>query len=271
MTAPIYPVESALAQAAAAGVEVDRLFRVLWPVWEAEVEVEVLRERPFGLIDRFLVRAMADGGFDTAGEIADFLGLSPELIDRAVRRLRRLGHLEPEDGGDPGRLGLTGLGRRALADGMRYEPARTHHVVLFDAMSGEPLPARYQAAAVVRLTSPARTVDGVVFHPLFAPAAPHAIAAALADRPDRVAIGLPVEGDDLEVVAVRRTLLPAYVVQTAGDDLLVYTAAAVAPDAILSPVAAALPSLRAAIASWAADRPEPAGPAGPLVPPAGRP
>ncbi|GAA0513874.1 hypothetical protein [Saccharopolyspora thermophila] len=130
------------------GLNPTRLYALLLPVHEVEVQATTRTSRPYGLIDRFLERAIAEGGITTVPGLADFLALDPVLVDRAVRVLRSIGHLRAHSDA----LELTQLARESLRDGTCYEIRRQDRRKLyFDAYRCEPLHRRHYGNATTFL------------------------------------------------------------------------------------------------------------------------
>jgi predicted transcriptional regulator len=117
-----------------------RLSSVLLPVHEVEVRATTRTGRPYGLIDKFIERTIAETRASTVSEIADVLDLQPALVDRAVRVLRRIGHLPAHSGA----LELTDLARESLRDEICYEQKREdRRKIYFDGYRCEPLHRRH--------------------------------------------------------------------------------------------------------------------------------
>jgi hypothetical protein len=75
------------------GVPAIRYFSVLWPLWQVEVAAVAYDEQPYDLIDRFVIRAVAEGDLTRPQDIASFLGVSQDLVIRCTRFLQLIGHL----------------------------------------------------------------------------------------------------------------------------------------------------------------------------------
>ncbi|MCX2729433.1 hypothetical protein OOZ19_04215 [Saccharopolyspora sp. NFXS83] len=122
------------------GLHPVRLRTVLLPVHEVEVRATTTTDRPYGLIDKFIERAIAETGAASVDGIAELLGLQPVLVDRAVRVLRGIGHLPPHRDA----LELTDLARASLRDGTCYEVRREdRRKIYFDGYRCEPLHRRH--------------------------------------------------------------------------------------------------------------------------------
>lgn len=136
-----YPPERALEDAVYGhGLAPTRLFRILLPIWSVEIQADVTEGEPYALIDRFLERGIAEAGLTSRDDLADFFGLDPVVVERALRFLAAIGHLAEADGA----LALTGLGVRSLSDGRRYEVTRQDRRKLyFDAFGSRPLIREY--------------------------------------------------------------------------------------------------------------------------------
>src|SRR4051812_19990309 len=94
-----YPEERALEDAVyRVGVRPTRIFALLLPVLCVEIEATVTDGEPYELIDRYLGRAIAEGGLHTTVELADFLALDEVLVDRALRFLTAIGHVTITEG-----------------------------------------------------------------------------------------------------------------------------------------------------------------------------
>lgn len=127
----------------AQGVTPTRLFRILFPVWSVEIEADVIDGEPYALIDKYLERGIAEAGLTGRDALADFFGLDPVVVDRALRFLSAIGHLT----GDDGALALTDLGVRSLREDRRYEVTRRDRRKLyFDAFGSRPLVRDYYDA-----------------------------------------------------------------------------------------------------------------------------
>ncbi|GLZ11647.1 hypothetical protein Acsp04_18820 [Actinomadura sp. NBRC 104425] len=231
-----YPEERVLEDAAyARGGTPTLIVPFLLPVWCVEIEATVTDAEPYGLIDRYLERGIAEAGLATPAELARFFALDDTLVDRALRVLRRIEHVTagPDD-----RLVLTELGLRSVRDQVRYiERHRDRRKLYFDAFGSRPLTRRYYDPATVTLLTGADLPDlerqgGPAFRmPLSLRAFHDGALAALAGLPDRDRFNLPdriespVRVGDPECV-----FLPVYVVRAVGSDgvarLLAYTQAA---------------------------------------------
>ncbi|MBB5159258.1 hypothetical protein [Saccharopolyspora phatthalungensis] len=130
------------------GFQPIRLFALLLPVHELEVRATTRTGRPYGLIDKFIERTIAEAGVATVPEIAGFLRLDQVLVDRAVRVLRGIGHLRAHSDA----LELTALARESLRDDTCYEIRREDRRKLyFDAYRCEPLHRRHYGESTALL------------------------------------------------------------------------------------------------------------------------
>ncbi|MFE0512395.1 hypothetical protein [Streptomyces sp. NPDC058964] len=229
---PAFPEQVVLENAAfALGLRPTSIHTVLVPVWRVEVRATVTEGQPYELIDRFVERGIAEGGFHCAGELASFLALEPALVRQALAFLIAIDHVRDDDG----RLALTELGRRSLRDGTRYTVTRDDRRKLyFDGFQSRPLTAAHYRSATVSFVSADEAVPrrrGGAPAPRLMPRAfrPGAVT-ELAGHPHRARFNLPAGIDDPECVGVPECVhLPAYAVRAVEDDgrvrHLVYTRA----------------------------------------------
>lgn len=196
------------------GLHPNRLFDLLLPVHEVEVEATTRTERPYGLIDKFLERAIAEGRITTVPRLAGFLGLEPVLVDRAVRVLRSIGHLPAHSDA----LELTQLARESLRDNTCYEIRRQDRRKLyFDAYRCEPLHRRYyadSAAFLNRAEAFAAAKADPTRRPLSSPYQfRRAALENLARRADRAEFNLPLSVENPQDVRPEYVFLPVLVVR----------------------------------------------------------
>ncbi len=222
----IYPARRAVEHATSIpGIRPLRLFPVLWPLWQAETTASVLDEQAYEMIDRFLIRAVIDTGLHRIDELAAFFGIPEALVRRCLKFLSIIGHVRE----DAGTVTLTELGRYSAQEGIRYEAKESRQEILIEQFTGQPLTRPYYQGAVPVFFSTEipedRQADRSRFQPLFAPTMfrPEVVE-TLAQRPDRVQLNLPRQLRDLRFTGKRDAYLPAYIIETAGTGLLVYTA-----------------------------------------------
>jgi hypothetical protein len=241
----IYPARRAVEHATSIpGTNPLRLFPVLWPLWQAETTANVYDEQAYEMIDRFLVRAVMDAGLHRVDELATFFGIPEALVQRCLTFLATIGHI----GDNAGTVTLTELGRCSAREGIRYVPKESRQEILVEQFTGQPLPrAYYQGSVPVFFTTEIpedRLADRSRFQPLFAPTMfrPEMVE-TLAQRPDRAELNLPRQLHDLRFTGKRDAYLPAYIIETAGTGLLVYTALAAERDAFFERVCRQVPDI----------------------------
>ncbi|MGW0068692.1 hypothetical protein ACWDUI_14645 [Streptosporangium sandarakinum] len=250
----IYPARRAVEHAVTVpGVRPVRLFAVLWPLWEVEITASVYDEQAYEVVDRFLARALAEGGVGTRGGLAALFGLDPSLVDRCLAFLTAIGHLTATPGGE---VRLTELGLRSVRTGVRYVPKESRQKLLIERFTARPLLRRYHRGSLTVLPAPhvpeEMLADRTRFLPLYAPTAfRHQLVEALAARPDRADYNLPAQLREIRGVAVRDAYLPAYLIETDRRDLLAYTDAGVGRDDLIENVCRDVPALHAMIAAEA--------------------
>src|SRR5690606_22712159 len=112
MREPLYDASRAVEDAAAIpGTRPVRLYRIALPLFAVEFDAVVEERRPYDLIDRFIVRSIAEAELRTVPEIAAFLGLEEAMVARALRFLGDVGHVV---GRSDGTFALTELGARSV-------------------------------------------------------------------------------------------------------------------------------------------------------------
>jgi hypothetical protein len=233
----IYPVDRALdAIADQPGIRPLQVHRVAIPLHVAEVTATVTAREPFDLLDRYVGLAIADGGFQSLAEIAEYLGITTDIVHRVLRFLGEIGHVTGVDGV----LELTPLGLRAVRDETRYTPKEDRLKLYFDGVRCSPLPERFYGRGVRVLDRESARAQHAFT--LFDPATGFANDAvtALAARPDRAGYSLPDEHESLRVLGNDLAYLPCYVIPAVASDgyrLLPFTAAdATASDPYLEDV-----------------------------------
>ena len=217
---------------------------MLWPLWQVETTASFYDERAYEVVDRFLVRAVSEAGLCRVDELAAFYGIPAALVQRCLRFLTTIGHVD-QDGET---VSLTALGQRSAQAGIRYEPKESRQEILIEQFTGQPLPRRYYEGSVPVFTSTEvpedRLADRSRFMPLFAAAVfrPELVE-RLAERSDRAELNVPQHLRDLRVVGERPAFIPVYLIETAGRDLLVYTALAAERDAFFEAACRQAPAI----------------------------
>ena len=241
----IYPARRAVEHATSLpGMRPLRLFPVLWPLWQAETTASVYDEQAYEMIDRFLVRAVMDAGLCRIDELAAFFGIPEALVRRCLKFLATIGHIRE----DAESVTLTELGRYSAQEGVRYEPKESRQEILIEQFTGQPLPRAYYQGSVPVFPGKEipedRLADRSRFLPLFAATMfrPEMVE-TLAQRPDRAELNLPQQLRDLRFAGKRDVCLPAYVIETAGTGLLVYTALAAVRDVFFEDVCRQVPDI----------------------------
>jgi hypothetical protein len=235
------------------GVTPTALLAVLFPVWSIEVEATVTRGEPYALIDRFVERAIAEGRFATADEVADFLCIDSVVVDRATRFLTAIGHLTRTDD----QLVVTELGYRSLAANRRFEiTARDRRRLYFAGFTSAPLPRPYYDSATITLLDDSARHElrrkrwSPTYHAIPCdqrhPFDPDAVERLAADS-ERDHFNLPTNIDELGIVGKPTILwLPLHIIRIVDLDrrvqYLAYSQAGGAPDDDLTPSILASPA-----------------------------
>ena len=221
----LFPVDRAL-ELAADGADVCpvRVHRLGFPLHVAEIAATVRTREAFDLLDEYVSRAVAEGGFRSVAGIAEFLGISEHMVDRVRRFLAAVGHMT----GDDGSLALTEDGARAALENKRYTEKQDRIRLYFDGVRGEPLPvAYYRKSARIMTADEAMARDQHAFRPFLARCDfRDDTASELARRPDRAEYGMPHDYADLTVITSGGAYLPSYLIigrDASGPRSLVYT------------------------------------------------
>jgi hypothetical protein len=207
---PLYAQTRALEHAASLpGVRPLRVHSLAFPLHAAELDATIEEHGPFDLLDRYVGLAIADARFTTAPEIAAFLGVSERMVDRVLRFLHGIGHVQANGG----TLTLTPRGFRSVRDDRRYIEKREKLRIYFDGVRCGPLRTAHYAPGVRVLDREAahaqRTFRLLQHGGPFQPGAVD----DLARRPDRGDYDLPDELLNLEVSSVDQAFLPCYVIR----------------------------------------------------------
>jgi hypothetical protein len=212
------------------GVRPLRIVPLLMPMWGVEVTATVRETQQYDVLDRYLSRSVAEAGLTRTDELADFLGVEPALVARAVRHLAGIGHLVR----DGEKMTLTPLGRQSVADGRRYQLATGRRMLLrFDGFTGSPVPYT-SVTGSVWLNEPSLTLgDGTRFQPAASdiPLPADAVDSLLA-RADIADFTGPVVPVAAEQTGVRPLWLPVYLV-IGEEDSLVFGRTVDGPDPYL--------------------------------------
>jgi hypothetical protein len=222
-----YPEQRALEDAAYAHDLVPtRIFTVLLPVWRVEIEAIVIDEEDYAVIDRYLARAIVEGGLDTIPDLARFLALDEVIVDRTLRFLIAIEHVYVSNG----RFALTPLGVQSVRDQKSYRRAQhDRRKLYFDAFDSRPLTRPYYDSRVVTFIErhEARTaldaVGGRGFMLANTPAFRREALAELARTPERAAFNLPVRIDNPRSVTEEYVYLPLYLVRATQNRYLAYS------------------------------------------------
>jgi hypothetical protein len=242
----IYPARRAIEHVVTLpGVRPRRLFAVLWPLWRVEISAHIYDEQQYEVIDRFLLRGLAEAALHRTDELARFFGVQTAMVRRCLEFLRLIGHVQLD--GDTVRL--TELGRQSLQAGVRYVPKQVRQDLLFERFTERPLPRRYYDGSVTVLDShrvdPEKVADRTRFRPVFtlAPFRPEVVR-KVAALPDRADYNLPRQLRELHAVQCQEAFLPAYLVECADDRLLAYTSASEGRDSFMETICREVAEIR---------------------------
>lgn len=207
------------------GVRPLRIEPIGIPLYAVELSATVEEREAFDLLDRYIGLAIAEVGFTRVQDIAEFLGISEAMVDRVLRFLGGIGHLE----GTADALVLSDRGLRAVRDGHRYTEKRERLRLYFDAVRCGPLRTSHYTAAVRILDKDAAYAQN--YFRLIPRDCDFRLDAVdrLVQRPDRGEYDLPDELRNPSVEAVGEAYLPCYAIRALiGERLttLVYSGVA---------------------------------------------
>lgn len=202
-----------------------RVVEVAYPVWCIDIEATIIQSESFDLIDRYLERAIGQAEIHTAPELAEFLGLDPELVVRVLDFLGKIEHVTRSKD----RYALTDLGERSVKEGRRYtRTIKDRRELYLDGLRSHPLRREYYDLNGFKLYTHDELSDSChmkYFHPISHRDADLAAAQKLAQRKDRDTYNLPSEIlQPLPLAQHRRFLLmtAVKVEATQGQKWLLY-------------------------------------------------
>lgn len=206
-----------------------RLLRVMWPVQRVEVEAESVEYQSFDLIDRFVLRAVAECELSRKSDIAAFLGVSEALIAGACAFLTQIQHLTQI--GDL--ITITVFGRRSLASGSREVPQKSRLYLLFDGVTAQPLPRDYHRGDLTYDPEPSNREWERI--PAYAPF-PLDHVDRLFRRTDRSDFNLPTHLQALRVLTIKTVYTAVHLVQTHEHEILAFSEAMPDGDKIIGAI-----------------------------------
>lgn len=194
-----------------------RLFATLYPLWLIETLASQEKRRPYALIEHFIVRGIGEGDLHTTDELAAFLGLRRDLVEKVLIFLQTIQHVTCT----AGQWKLTERGFRSLQAGEKSIPQQKTQILYFDGFGSRPLLREHYTKslrllsdeAADRATSYSR--GGYQFQRLFARRPWNSRALSnLEAHPDRAMYNLPGDAHHLQEISVTTAYIPMYIVET---------------------------------------------------------
>lgn len=229
----IYGVDRALEHCLSMpDVQPQRFFATLFPLWQVEISAKVYDSEPYDVLDKFIERAIEDGGIDSADGLAEFYGLERSLVDRVLYFLATIGHITKNGH----TVTLTEFGRQSLRQDKRQVWKESRQKLLFDGFTSSPLPRKHYSDAVKLVRSSElpreKTLDRSQFQALAGDVTgptegfnANAVQ-RLSELPDRDQYNLPHGLHEVEILNFDQVYLPVYLIEvvSAGSEKTGYLA-----------------------------------------------
>lgn len=200
------------------GVTPVRLFAILFPLWDIETTATQEEGRPYELMERYVERGIDEGQLHTIEELAAFFGLQREMVKKILHFLETLGHVTHSGAN----WELTSLGLRSVREGKKYVEQEKRIRLYFDAYTSKPLRTEHYKSKKVHIFSPEEAAEivhsktwGYRFHLIISmnewqPTSLHELEA----RVDRADYNMPPEMRGIQVITVRPSYIPMYIIET---------------------------------------------------------
>lgn len=126
----LYSYQRAIDEVLNLGAIPYRLFRILYPVWQVQIEGRQRIARNYEEVEYFIERGIHEVGLRTVAELSAFYGLETDYIQKLVDFLHAIGHIQERQGS----LHLTKLGMDSVAEETFFEEHETSAILYFDGL-----------------------------------------------------------------------------------------------------------------------------------------
>ncbi len=195
-----------------------RLFALLFPLWSVETSATQEEMQSYELMERYIERAIDEAGLHSVEDLAHFLGLQREMIEKILRFLETIGHVTRSNT----YCDLTSLGKRSIHERKKYVAQEKRVKFYFDGYTSRPLRKEHYNPKKVHILNPLETTEvlqrktwGYRFHLLSSMTSwQQSALQELEARVDRGEYNAPAEVKRMQVVSVETAYLPMYVIET---------------------------------------------------------
>jgi hypothetical protein len=183
-----------------------RLFRVFYPVWRVKVQGQQRIATDFEELEWFIERGLHEAGLTSVEGLARFFGLDARFVQKLVKFLRGIGHIE----GDDAHLSLTQLGLTSMQARVRYQEQETSAELYFDGLCSRPLALEHYSVPLYEDSS-----KSTWFRPfyVFDRRWNEAAVQELMAHPDKGKYNLPDEVTYIAPLSREPVYLPVYVIE----------------------------------------------------------
>ena len=137
----LYSQDKAINLVAKAKAIPQRVWRILYPVFQIEVEGWQRPATDFEPIELLIEKGIRDAGLNNVAKLSHFFKLEPRFVEKLIHRLSAIGHINRRFR----TLTLTDLAHDSLRDGHCYHWLRSQQVLYFEALSSAPLTTAHYA------------------------------------------------------------------------------------------------------------------------------
>lgn len=207
----LYSFHKALDMVLDMGAVPQRLYRVLYPIWQVQVEGRQRISQDFEELEWYIERGLHEANLTTVEELCRFYGLKQRFVEKLVGFLQGIHHIEEDQ---QGRLSLTQLGQVSVQQQVRILEQDTSDVLFFDGFGSQPL-TREHYQIPYYTTLPESLPFKAVYN--FGQTWDEKSLKKLLARPDRDQFNLPDEVTQLRPISYDLAYLPLYIIQRRAD------------------------------------------------------
>jgi hypothetical protein len=198
-----------------------RIFAVLFPLWEVESTAQQEERRPYQIMELYIERGLAEAGLQTVQELSHFFGLQEVMIAKVLHFLERINHVSRQGEN----YKLEPLGYRSLQEGQKFNLQEKRLKFYFDAYTSHPLQKQhYDNRAHILSEEQAfqilhQKTYGYRYYQLSSLSTSWQTDAleALAKRRDRADFNVPAEIRWVQAINVGQAYLPMYIIKAKGN------------------------------------------------------